>query len=72
MGLLDYLETQLERQIPVQLQTTIQQAPDDCQPLCNQRHLAMHRHHRRARAIATSGFPKNRDAVITLAARLIE
>ena len=32
----------------------------------------MHRHHRRARAIATSGFPKNRDAAITLAARLIE
>ena len=32
----------------------------------------MHRHHRHARAIATSGFPKNRDAAITLAARLLE
>ena len=54
MGLLDHLETQLERQIPVQLQTALQQALDDYQPLCEQCRLAMHRHHRYARAIATS------------------
>ena len=36
MGLLDHLETQLERQIPVQLQTALQQALDDYQPLCEQ------------------------------------
>ena len=35
MGLLDYLETQLERQIPVQLQAALQQALDDYQPLCD-------------------------------------
>jgi len=29
------------------------QALDDYQPLCDQRRLAMHRHHRYARAIAT-------------------
>ena len=45
MGLLDHLETQLERQIPVQLQTALQQALDDYQPLCDQCRLAMHRHH---------------------------
>ena len=105
MGLLDHLETQLERQIPAQLQAALQQALDDYQPLCGHCRLAMHRHHRYARAIATSygevrlqipasaagsvavwlaawrcwatkcaasGFPKNRDATITLAARLIE
>ena len=53
MGLLDHLETQLERQIPVQLQAAFQQALDDYQPLCGQCCLAMHRHHRYARAIAT-------------------
>ena len=56
MGLLHYLETQLERQIPAQLQAAIQQALDDYQPLCDQRRLAKHRHHRYhryARAIAT-------------------
>ena len=31
----------------------LQQAPDDYQPLCGHCHLAMHRHHRYARAIAT-------------------
>ena len=50
MGLLD----QLERQIPVQLQAALQQALDDYQPLCDRCRLAMHRHHRCARAIATS------------------
>ena len=36
MGLLDHLETQLGRQIPAQLQATLQQALDDYQPLCGQ------------------------------------
>ena len=31
----------------------LQQAREDCLPLCDQRRLAMHRHHRYARAIAT-------------------
>ena len=53
MGLLDHLETQLERQIPVQLQADLQQALDDYQPLCDHCRLAMHRHHRYTRAIAT-------------------
>ena len=48
MGLLDHLETQLERQIPVQLQAALQQALDDYLPLCDQCRLAMHRHHRYA------------------------
>ena len=42
MGLLDHMETQLERQIPVQLQTALQQALNDYQPLCDQCRLAMH------------------------------
>ena len=54
MGLLDHLETQLERQIPAQLQAALQQALDDYQPLCGHCRLAIHRHHRYARAIATS------------------
>ena len=54
MGLLHHLETQLERQIPAQLQAALQQALDDYQPLCDHCRLAMHRHHRYARAIATS------------------
>ena len=54
MELLYHLETQLERQIPAQLQAVLQQALDDYQPLCDQCRLAMHRHHRYARAIATS------------------
>ena len=49
MGLLHQLETQLERQIPA-----LQQALDDCQPLCDHCRLARHRHHHYARAIATS------------------
>ena len=53
MGLLDHLETQLERQIPVQLQASIQQVLDDYQPLCDHCRLGMHRHHRYTRAIAT-------------------
>ena len=54
MGLLDHPETQLERQIPAQLQAALQQALDDYQPLCDHCRLAMHRHHRYARAIAAS------------------
>ena len=53
MGLLDHLETQLGRQILAQLQAALQQALDDYQPLCDQHRLAMHRHHRYDRAIAT-------------------
>ena len=53
MGLLHRLEAQLERQIPAQLQAALQQAVDDYQPLCDRCRLAMHRHHRYARAIAT-------------------
>ena len=53
MRLLDHLETQLECQIPAQLQAVLQQALDDYQALCDQCRLAMHRHHRYARAIAT-------------------
>ena len=53
MGLLDRLETRLGRQIPAQLQTALQQALDDYQPLCGQHRLPMHRHHRYDRAIAT-------------------
>ena len=49
MGLLHHLETQVERQIPA-----LQQALDDCQPLCDHCRLARHRHHHYARAIATS------------------
>ena len=36
MGLLDHLETQLERQILTQLQAALQQALDDYQSLCGQ------------------------------------
>ena len=54
MGLLDRLATQLEPQIPAQLQAALQQALDDYQHLCAHCRLAMHRHHRYARAIATS------------------
>ena len=36
-----------------QLQAALQQALDDYQPLCDHCRLAMHRHHRYARAIAT-------------------
>ena len=54
MGLLDHLETQLERQIPAQLRAALQQALDDYRPLCDHCRLAMHRHHRYARAIDTS------------------
>ena len=53
MGLLYHLETQLECQIPAQLQAAPQQALDDYQPICDRCRLAMHRHHRYARAIAT-------------------
>ena len=53
MGLLHHLETQMECQIPAQLQAALQQALDDYQPLCDHCRLAMHRHHRYARAIAT-------------------
>ena len=53
MELLHHLETQLERQIPAQLQAVLQLALDDYQPLCDHCRLARHCHHRYARAIAT-------------------
>ena len=37
-----------------QLQAALQQALDDYQPICDHCRLAMHRHHRYSRAIATS------------------
>ena len=46
MGLLNDLEMQLERQIPAQLQTTLQQALDDYRPVCPECRLAMPSHHR--------------------------
>ena len=49
MGLLHHLETQ----VPAQLQAALQQALDDYQPLCDHCRLAMHHHHRYARAIVT-------------------
>ena len=57
MGLLDDLETQLEREIPLQLPTKLQQALDHYQPHCSRRALAMHRHHRYDRTISTSYGP---------------
>ena len=54
MGLLNDLETHLEQQIPAQLQAALQQALDDYRPTCPRCQLAMHRHHRYARAITTS------------------
>ena len=53
MGLLHHLETQLKRQIPAQPQAALQQALGDYQPFCDHCRLAMHRHRRYARAIAT-------------------
>ena len=53
MGLLHHSETQLERQILVQLQAAFQQVLDDYQPICDHCRLAIHPHHRYARAIAT-------------------
>lgn len=57
MGLLDDLETQLEQEIPLQLQAKLQQALDHYQPRCAQCALAMHRHHRYDRTIVTSYGP---------------
>ena len=53
MGLLNYLETQLEPQIPARLQAFLQQALDDYRPSCPRRQLAMHRRHRYAHTITT-------------------
>ena len=39
---------------PSKLQAALQQSLDDYQPLCDRCRLAMHRHHRYARAIATA------------------
>ena len=54
MGLLAHLETQLEPPNSRSTPSRLQQALDDYQPLCDHCCLAMHRHHRYARAIATS------------------
>ncbi len=52
-GLLYDWETRLEQQIPVQLQQSLPQVLDDCQPLCPDCGLAMHRRHRYACTITT-------------------
>ena len=55
MGLLDHLETQLERQIPAQLQARSSNKPwMTTSPSATIVASAMHRHHRYARAIAIS------------------
>ena len=54
MGLLHHLETQLEPPNPRPTASRPQRSLDDYQPLCDHCRLAMHRHHRYARAIATS------------------
>lgn len=46
MRLLEDLETQLEQEIPLQLQRKLQQALDHYQPHCSRCDLAMHRQHR--------------------------
>ena len=57
MGLLEDLETQLEQEIPLQLQTRLQQALDHYQPHCSRCALAMHRQHRYDRTISASYGP---------------
>ena len=57
MGLLDDLETRLERDFPLQLQRKLQEALDHYQPHCSRCALAMRRHHRYDRAITTSYGP---------------
>ena len=52
MGLYTTWKPQLERQTPAQLQTALQRALYDYQPLCDHCRLSMHRHHRYTRAIA--------------------
>ena len=52
-GVATPMETQLECQIPAQLQVALQQPWTTTSPLCDHCCLAMHRHHRYARAIAT-------------------
>ena len=54
MGLLHRMETELERQIPAQLQANLQQALDDYQHICDHCHHTMHRHHRYARSVNTN------------------
>ena len=58
MGLLEDLETQLEREIPLQLQTKLQQALNHYQPHCFRRALAMRRHHRYDRPLARPTAPR--------------
>jgi hypothetical protein len=54
MGLLNDLETQLEREIPTRLQESLQQALDDYRSECLDCGLLMHRHHRYPRSLMTS------------------
>ena len=53
MGLLNDLETQLEQEMPVRLQESLQQALDHFRAECPGCGLLMHRHHRYPRSIMT-------------------
>ena len=53
MGLLYQLETEMEREIPVRLQASLQAALDAYRAHCADCDLAMHRHHRYHRSIMT-------------------
>ena len=53
MGLLYELESQMERELPVRLQQSLQQSLDDYRAHCPGCQLAMHRHHRYPRSIMT-------------------
>ena len=53
MGLLFDLETQLEQELPIRLQGTVQESLNGYRPQCLECRLVMHRHHRYSRSIAT-------------------
>ena len=53
MGLLFDLETQLEQELPLRRQGTLQESLDNYRPQYNQCGLVMHRHHRYSRSITT-------------------
>ena len=53
MGLLNEMETRLEQELPLRLQTTLQESLDSYRPQLGECGLVMHRHHRYSRSIAT-------------------
>ena len=53
MGLLNEMETRLERELPQRLQERLQQALDEYRAECGDCGLLMHRHHRYPRSIMT-------------------